>query len=132
MKLAGCIITDQEHRVLLLHRNNGRHLQWEVPGGKVEAGEDTETTAMRETNEELGVNVEIIRKLGQCVFHQDDDELDYTWYLARIVEGEPEIKEPQTFDSMSYMSLEDMRQETLSTGAWNFLGMLVDEETNLR
>jgi len=98
----------------------------------VEAGEDTETTAMRETNEELGVNVEIIRKLGQCVFHQDDDELDYTWYLARIVEGEPEIKEPQTFDSMSYMSLEDMRQETLSTGAWNFLGMLVDEETNLR
>lgn len=127
MKLAGCIITDSQEKVLLLHRNDGVYMHWEVPGGKIESGESLEETALREIKEELGVKVEIIKKLGQAAFHQADQDINYTWYKAEIVSGEPKIMEPDKFDDLRYISLNDMRSVQLSTGAWNFLGMLHDE-----
>ena len=33
MKLAGCIIKDEDGRVLLMHRDDPRRTQWEIPGG---------------------------------------------------------------------------------------------------
>jgi 8-oxo-dGTP diphosphatase len=131
MRLAGCIITDSEDKVLLLHRNNGIHDHWEVPGGKVEPGEEPEETALREIREELGVEVEIVRKLGRAAFHESDQDIDYTWYKAAVTSGEPKVMEPQTFDSMGYFSLDEMHGVRLSTGAWNFLGMLEEEGATL-
>jgi 8-oxo-dGTP diphosphatase len=131
MKLAGCIITDAQERVLLLHRNSGPHEHWEVPGGKVEPGEDTQQTAAREIKEELGVEVDIVRKLGWAAFHEADEDMDYTWYEAVVTDGEPTVMEPDKFDGLAYFSLDEMRSVRLSTGAWNFLGMLEDEKVAL-
>lgn len=131
MKLAGCIITDSEERILLLHRNTERYCQWEVPGGKIEEGETPEQTATREVKEELGVGVEVIRKLGRVAFHEADEPMAYTWFLADIESGEPAIMEPETFDDLRYISLDEMRKLQLSVGAWNFLGMLADKGIKL-
>jgi len=130
MKLAGCIITDSEENILLLHRN-GNRMEWEVPGGKLGPGESSEAAAVREIDEELGVKVELIRKLGKRAFHQDDQEMEYSWYAARILEGEPRIMEPEKFDDLQYLSVDDMWTAKLSTGAWNFLGMLKEEGITL-
>lgn len=43
--LAGCVILDEKGGLLLMHRNTPKRVQWELPGGKVEAGEEPEQTA---------------------------------------------------------------------------------------
>lgn len=123
-KLAGCIITDNEGKILLLHRNTDKWQHWEVPGGKVEGKESLEDTARREVEEEVGVKVEIVRKLGSKAFEEKDYTLHYTWFLAHIADGEVAVMEAETFDDASYYSLEDMHSMPLSTGAQAFLSLV--------
>ncbi len=123
LRLAGCIITDEERRILLLHRNTEKRVQWEIPGGKIDEGEEPAATAEREVEEELGVNVEIGKLLGEKEFTEDDFTMHYTWYAATIISGEPKVMEPQTFDKLAYFSREELKKMTneLSPNTLNFL-----------
>lgn len=100
---------DQEGRVLLMHRNTPKRIQWELPGGKIEEGEEPEGTARREIKEELGINVEIVKKIGEASFQEDGFMMDYLWFLARIESGDLELREDK-FDDLRYFALEDMRE----------------------
>ncbi len=53
VRAAGCIIIDDGGNMLLIRRNN----RWDLPKGKVEAGETLFAAAMRESNEETGLDV---------------------------------------------------------------------------
>ncbi len=70
-------------RVLVSQRKKGAHLAgaWELPGGKVEEGEDPAAAVVRELREELGVEVRV------------DDILDVTFhrYPARDGHGERSV-----------------------------------------
>ena len=46
------IIRNDENQILLLKNKD----YWDIPGGRIDQGEDTETTLLRELNEEIGVN----------------------------------------------------------------------------
>ncbi len=66
---AGCLVTREGPNgleVLLVHpkRATFRRPVFGIPKGLVEAGEDLEVTAARETLEETGLNVRIIGPLG--------------------------------------------------------------------
>src|SRR5688572_13711719 len=98
--LAGCIIQDRQGRILLLHRNTPKRVQWEIPGGKVDEGEDPAVAATREIKEELSVDVAIVRPLGDRHFVEDDFTMHYTWFSALITAGTPKVAEPVTFDSL--------------------------------
>ena len=117
--LAGCVLVDESKRILLIHRNKNGLVQWELPGGKIDAGESAGETAMREIEEELGVAVEIVRELGSATFEGPDGDCYYTWFLAKIVEGEPQLCEPQTFDTLRYYTIDDMHELKLSDNMKN-------------
>jgi 8-oxo-dGTP pyrophosphatase MutT (NUDIX family) len=61
-------VVDAERRLLLLRRRNPRHrgeLWWELPGGRVYAGEDHAGAAVRELREETGISVDgLDRRIG--------------------------------------------------------------------
>ena len=54
-------ILKQDGRILICQRKRtgAFPLQWEFPGGKVEAGEDVQTCLRRELHEELAIEVDI-------------------------------------------------------------------------
>ncbi|HVO86280.1 MAG TPA: NUDIX hydrolase [Candidatus Binatia bacterium] len=117
------MITDEQGRTLLLHRNNGKHMQWEIPGGKIDAGETAEQAAAREIKEELGVDIEILEKIGDAGFTQGRRKYHYTWFSAVVSGGQPKVAEPKTFDNLEYFSPAQMREiyDQLSPNTQNFL-----------
>jgi 8-oxo-dGTP diphosphatase len=123
IKLAGCIILDDTGKVLLLHRYTDGSDHWEIPGGKLKAGETEEQAAVRELQEELGVHVLISRKLGTQTFNHNERSMRYTWFLG-TTRGLPTIQEPETFDYLNYFSREDMKRLALSSGAACFVSLL--------
>jgi 8-oxo-dGTP diphosphatase len=59
---AAAIIQDEEGRVLLIRRGDGRG--WSLPGGMMEPGERIAEAVVREVWEETGLEVEPVRLVG--------------------------------------------------------------------
>jgi ADP-ribose pyrophosphatase YjhB (NUDIX family) len=85
--VAAVIPVDDAGRVILLRRGfepgQGR---WTFPGGFVELGEAVEEAARRETDEELGIAIELGRLVG--VYSRADERVVLIVFLARAL-GQP-------------------------------------------
>ena len=80
------VVTNDRAEVALLRRRVLGVRYWEVPGGHVEAGESLEQAAVREIDEELGLDVAGARRLrnaGAVRIHH--------LYLADVT-GRPELR----------------------------------------
>jgi 8-oxo-dGTP diphosphatase len=69
--LVAAAIVIERGRVLLTQRKRGTHLEgaWELPGGKVEPGEDPRDALARELREEIGVDAEV-GDIVEVTFHR--------------------------------------------------------------
>jgi ADP-ribose pyrophosphatase YjhB (NUDIX family) len=85
--VAGAIPIDDQGRVILLRRgfDPGRGL-WTFPGGFVDLGESVQDAARRETDEELGMAIELGDLVG--VYSRPDDRVVLIVYRALAL-GEP-------------------------------------------
>ena len=79
---------------------------WALPGGRAEPGETVEQTVVREVKEETGLDVAVVRKIGE--YHEQGVQggVEYDYYpacfLVKVVGGEMrkqqgEIQEIQLF-----------------------------------
>jgi len=131
IQLAGCVILDDYGRILLLHRNTERFSQWELPGGKVEPDEAPEQAAIRELDEELGIKVRLTKALGSGGFEAEQNEYQYTWFQAVIIEADPALQETQTFDDLDYYDIEDLPSLALSANMQVLLPKIISGEVAL-
>jgi len=88
-ELAGNLII-QEEKILLLYRKDEEH--WEVPGGKVEEDDSPTEAAVREAEEEIGVEVELEKPFYTGEFQKEGQIFMWNGYVASISE-EPEVQE---------------------------------------
>ena len=81
--------------------------RWELPGGKVEAGETPDAALVREVGEELGVVIAVSRWLGgqASISH----ELVLRVALAALVDGEPDPVEHDAVRWLGPGELDDVR-----------------------
>ena len=86
-------------RVLLAQRKPGAHLggAWELPGGKVEEGEDPRDALRRELAEELGIAVEVGDVLD-VAFHRYTEADRTVLLLFFLVSRLPGSPDPQLLD----------------------------------
>lgn len=87
-RLAAACLVDVDGRVLLTRRNTrpGYGL-WNLPGGFLETGEPASRGAVRETLEEVGLEVEILRPYA--LFQIPAENIVHVVYLARHLSGTP-------------------------------------------
>jgi 8-oxo-dGTP diphosphatase len=104
--VAGAVIADS--KVLIAQRVRPPELagRWELPGGKVAAGETEPEALARELAEELGVEVAVGARLG------DDVELTPTMtlraYQVSLVRGEPRPNDHSALRWVSAVELVDV------------------------
>ncbi|MFA5967280.1 MAG: NUDIX domain-containing protein [Patescibacteria group bacterium] len=66
---AGCVVVDGSNVLLVTTEDRSA---WAFPKGHAETGEDIEQVALRETLEETGYKVEIIKRLQDVVYHHGE------------------------------------------------------------
>jgi len=69
---------------------------YEIPGGKIEAGELPEQTAIREMQEETGIIVKKLKNKGNLIIEYPDRKFEFVVFLANIYQGEPKQFEDNT------------------------------------
>jgi ADP-ribose pyrophosphatase YjhB (NUDIX family) len=80
---AFAIIFDDAGRVLLCHRRDRD--MWNLPGGGVESGELPSETVVRETKEEVGLDVAVERLVG--VYGKPEKDEFVFAFVCRVVGG---------------------------------------------
>lgn len=85
--VAGAVERDGRYLAARRTRPDWASGRWEFPGGKVEAGETDAVALARELREELGIEIEVLRRVtGAWALH---DDLVLHLYVVHLVEGEP-------------------------------------------
>ncbi|MGO4106363.1 NUDIX hydrolase [Paenibacillus sp. YAF4_2] len=80
---AAAIVVNEKNELLLI---KGPRRGWEMPGGQVEEGESLSQAAIRETKEESGIDIEIIKFCG--IFQNVENSICNTLFLAKPIGGE--------------------------------------------
>ncbi len=130
VELAGCAIIDGQDRLLLFKkRRNG---SCEFPGGKIEAGESPEETAKRESREELGSNVKLLKRLVTEEFNFEKRSFRCYIFLGKIEAGEvPSIQEPEVFDELFWMPIREYKAYSCAPNVVSFCGRYLKGEVDL-
>jgi 8-oxo-dGTP diphosphatase len=62
----GALVRDDDRRLLLILRSRPPAAgTWSLPGGRIEPGESATAACVREVAEETGLDVEVVRHVGQ-------------------------------------------------------------------
>ena len=80
---AATIVVNEQNEILLI---KGPMRGWEMPGGQVEEGESLKDAAIRETKEETGIDVEILKFCG--IFQNVNRSICNTLFLAKPIGGQ--------------------------------------------
>lgn len=106
-RTATAIIEFPLDTILLIKRNTVPFKgYWALPGGRAEPGETVEQTVVREVKEETGLDVKVVKKIGE--YHEQGIQggVEYEYYpacfLVKVFGGEMrkqqgEIQEIQLF-----------------------------------
>jgi ADP-ribose pyrophosphatase YjhB (NUDIX family) len=99
-KVAVGVLAERRGRLLLVKRNHEPHLgEWSFPSGYIDAGEELEAGAVRETKEETGLDIRIDRLLG--AYSTAGELVIFIAFAARVVGGRiaagPECQDARFF-----------------------------------
>ena len=87
IKVAAAVII-RDSRVFAVQRGYGEYKDWwEFPGGKVEAGETSDKTIVREIKEELGTLISADKLLCTVEYAYPSFHLSMDCYLCTVIEG---------------------------------------------
>jgi len=106
------ILLNKNGEILIAKRRNNQFMPgyWELPGGKIEVGENNKSSLKRELFEELGVTV-IKSSLKHTMCHKYPDKVVKLWiYNVDKYSGEPSGQEGQ---DTSWCSLDQLNKYKL-------------------
>lgn len=100
------IIVDSGRVLMIRRREREGRLRWAFPGGGIEAGETPEQAAVRETAEEVTLEVKAVRVLGDRV--HPDTAVHMTYVACEPITGTAAIGDPEEIAEVAWVSHGDI------------------------
>ena len=109
-----CALILKHGQALMVRQTYRGETFWTFPGGGIEAHERPEEAAIRETKEEVGLDVVIVRLL--CVAPRTKGSGTYYCFLAHVAGGTPALgrdpelaSDAQELHELRWFPLEELR-----------------------
>lgn len=104
--ISTAIITDAGRVLMIKRREREGKLLWAFPGGGIEDGETPEQAAVRETSEEVDLEVKAIKPLGERVHPQTGRHMSYV--ACEVVDGEARVADEEELAEVAWIRLEEI------------------------
>ena len=113
------VIRNNKGEILLARRNSpeipNAHNKWEFVGGGIDFGEDPIDALKRETKEEAGVDVEVIRLLPKIISETEileegkETQVIIISYECKIIGGELKAGLDQEIAELKFVPIEEVK-----------------------
>jgi len=119
----------KDERTLLLRRSSGRPTilgKYELPGGKLDYGEQPEGALERYLKDEAGLTMQTAQLFDVLTYiDHDDRDMQYVFilYLVSIGEGGAKVALSQNYDHYIWKKMSDIQQEQLTESTKLLLGI---------
>ena len=110
-ELAGCLIMQKEN-ILLVKETKDRY--WKIPSGKVDKYENLEKAAIRETEEETGLEVNNLKHFNTYNFNFKNRNFRIHVYTPEIIKGTPKRQRMDETSEIGWFQLEALNQEDIT------------------
>ncbi|MEU0831264.1 NUDIX hydrolase [Streptomyces sp. NPDC005969] len=100
------IIVDGGRALMIRRRQREGKLLWAFPGGGIEAGETPEQAAVRETSEEVGLEVKAVRVLGDRV--HPNTGVHMTYVACELISGTAIVGDADEIAEVAWVSHGDI------------------------
>jgi 8-oxo-dGTP pyrophosphatase MutT (NUDIX family) len=117
IEAAGGLVVNKDKEMLFIFRRN----KWDLPKGKMEAGETPEICAEREIEEETGVNhLQLIHKIIDTyhIYEERGQQIlkkTYWFYFTTNFEGTPKPQIEEDISSISWIGKENLAMPLSNT-----------------
>lgn len=109
MEVAVAIILNEEGKTLIAKRKQGKILGgcWEFPGGKIEPGEKSETSVVRELKEEMDIDVKVGEKIAEIEYSYEWGGVHLIAFQTEIIKGQIKLLD---HDDIAWVFMDDMHK----------------------
>lgn len=105
-RISTAIIIDGERVLMIRRREREGKLLWAFPGGGIEEGETPEQAAVRETAEEVELEVKAVRTLGERVHPNTGRHMTYV--ACELVGGEAAVGDEDEIAEVAWVTLAEI------------------------
>ena len=95
INVVAAVIQNEEGKILIAQRNlkKSQGGLWEFPGGKIEPNETKEEAIIREIKEEMDIDIEAKKFIGQKVFNYPDKDINLIAIECKQIKGDIKLNE---------------------------------------
>ncbi|MBF8984096.1 (deoxy)nucleoside triphosphate pyrophosphohydrolase [Lutibacter sp. B2] len=111
--VVAAILQNHKGEILIARRKKGKVLEgyWEFPGGKIEKGESSEQSLVRELKEEMNIEIEVSEYVGENIHRYENQTIRLLAFKGEIVSGEIELVD---HDKYVWVDLYELRKFELA------------------
>ena len=124
----GIVVLNEKNEVLLIksHRYHTQSVEWEIPAGFIDTGEEPVDAAARETLEETGFSVETPKLVYRYNPTNGNSDQVFYIYKAHILSkvGEPDPAEVSEIKWVSKDELHDMLRNNEINCGFSLVGLM--------
>lgn len=90
-KAVRCYLIEHDKVLVIKYKKGNRKANfYDIPGGKIEEGENPEDTVKREMREETGIEVKKLTYKGNMILEYPDRIYDFDTFICTDYNGEPQ------------------------------------------
>ena len=103
------IVTHNDKILMIKRAKKEGNLVWAFPGGKIEDGETKEEACIREVYEETGLNVSIIKLLGERI--HPDTGIKIAYFLCKQESDKYKILDNSEILEIAYKTKQEFEED---------------------